>query len=223
MKINRTCIRDNQKLIKSFDRSTIRFRKVLHYHYGQAKADNIIRESRREYETVIPHLPYIGEKNPFLIFLHTTGRYLAIYRVLRRMGHAVDEAGKILCQMNEEEFKSIPVPVRRIIGYFWFSPWFLRRLRKRALKSQQRKYPDDYVLNFIEGDGQTFDYGIDYTECAGCKFLKQQNAAELAPIMCKFDKAASELLGWGLTRTMTIADGYEKCDFRFKKRGKTNV
>lgn len=41
--------------------------------------------------------------------------------------------------------------------------------------------------------------------------------------MCMFDKAGSDLLGWGLTRTMTIANGNEKCDFRFKKHGKTNV
>jgi len=33
----------------------------------------------------------------------------------------------------------------------------------------------------------------------------------------------SEALGWGLRRTMTLADGQERCDFRFKRGGKTHV
>ena len=37
------------------------------------------------------------------------------------------------------------------------------------------------------------------------------------------DKVASEMLGWGLQRTMTIAEGGEKCDFRFRKGGETSV
>ena len=46
---------------------------------------------------------------------------------------------------------------------------------------------------------------------------------ELAPYICAMDKVTSELLGWGLTRTMTLAEGCEKCDFRFKKGGQTRV
>jgi hypothetical protein len=31
------------------------------------------------------------------------------------------------------------------------------------------------------------------------------------------------MLGWGLRRTMTLAEGGERCDFRFKKGGETCV
>jgi hypothetical protein len=41
--------------------------------------------------------------------------------------------------------------------------------------------------------------------------------------MCAIDKTVSEMMGWGLSRTMTLAEGFEKCDFRFKKGGKTQV
>lgn len=223
MKNGKTSANDYRKLLKSFDRTATRVRKVLVSSYDKAKANEMIRESRREYEAIIPQIPYIGDRNPFVIFLHTANRYLAFYRILRKMGLSIEEAGQMLCQMNEAEFKAIPLPVRRIIGWLWFSPWLIGRIRKRAQESQERRYPDNYVLTFIEGDGRTFDYGIDYTECAACKFLKRQNAVELTPIMCRFDRAASDLLGWGLTRTMTIANGHEKCDFRFKKHGKTNM
>jgi hypothetical protein len=212
-----------QQLLKSLDRSIARSKQVLISRYGNERANTLIGEFRREYEALIPQIPFIGEKNPFLIFLLPTSRYLAIYRVLRRNGFILEEAGQIIYQMNEAELKSIPILVRRIIGYLFFSKLFIWRVKKRAKESQERKYPGGYVLTFIEGYGQKFDYGFDYTECGGCKFLNEQNASELAPFMCALDKTVSEALSWGLTRTMTIADGFDKCDFRFKKSGKTNI
>ncbi|MES0344763.1 MAG: L-2-amino-thiazoline-4-carboxylic acid hydrolase, partial [Anaerolineales bacterium] len=97
------------------------------------------------------------------------------------------------------------------------------RLIKRAEGSRLRKYPGNFVLNYVEGDGQDFDYGVDYLECASCKFLEAEGAFELAPYVCAVDKTASEQLGWGLSRTMTLAEGSHKCDFRFKKGGRTRI
>ena len=212
-----------QQLLKTFDRSVARSKRVLVARYGNEQANLLIRECRHEYEALIPQIPFIGDKSPFLIFLIPTSRCLAVYRVLRRKGLAVEEAAQLIFSMNEAEWEAIPIILRRIIGYLWFSQLFIWRLRQRAMESQKREYPEGYVLTFVEGDGQTFDYGLDYTECAGCKFLNQQGAPELARLMCSFDRTASDVLGWGLTRTTTIADGFNKCDFRFKKGGKTNV
>jgi hypothetical protein len=211
------------RLLKDFDKMVARVKRVLISRYGQEQAKALIRESRREYEALIPQIPYIGEKSPMLIFLLPTSRWLAVYRALQKRGATVEAAGRLIYEMSEAEFKAIPGLVRRVIGYLWFSPWLLGRIKKRAKESQERQYPGGYVLTYVEGDGQAFDYGIDYTECAGCKFLSAQDALELAPYVCAVDKVASEMLGWGLTRTMTIAEGFEKCDFRFKKGGETSV
>jgi hypothetical protein len=211
------------KFLKSFDKSIARSKRVLIPRFGNDQTNLLIIESRSEYEALVPQIPFIGHRSPFLIFLLPTSRSLAIYRVLRRKALTVEEAGQIIYQMYEAEFSSIPILLRRLIGYLWFSPLFIRRLRKRAKESQERKYPGGYVLTFLEGDGQTFDYGFDYTECAGCKFLNQQGSPELAPYLCATDIVGSEIFGWGLTRTMTIADGSKKCDFRYKKGGKTNI
>lgn len=211
------------RLLKDFDRAVARVRLVLIARYGEEQAKISIGESRQEYEALIPQIPYIGDKNPFLIFLLPTTRYLAVYRALKRQGRTVEDAGQLISEMSEAELKAIPGFVRRVIGYLWFSPWFLRRVKRRSIESQERKYPGGYVLTYVEGDGQKFDYGVDYTECASCKFLIAQDAFELAPYVCAVDKVASEMLGWGLSRTMTLAEGGEKCDFRFKKGGKTSV
>jgi len=40
---------------------------------------------------------------------------------------------------------------------------------------------------------------------------------------CPLDILFSEALGWRLTRTITLAQGAEVCDFRFKKGGPTIV
>ena len=99
----------------------------------------------------------------------------------------------------------------------------LNRLAKHKLKlwaeeSQKRRYPDDFVLNYVEGDGKTFDFGIDYTECAICKFWRKQGAEEMLPYICLVDFLSSELITkTGLVRSMTLAEGFERCDFRFKR------
>jgi hypothetical protein len=223
MLMNESYISRKPQFMKSFDKSIARSKRLLVSKYDDEQANSLIRDCRREYEALIPQIPFIGNKSPFLIFLIPTSRYLAVYRVLRRKGLTIEEAGQLIYLMNEAEWEAIPIIYRRIISYLWFSPLFIWRIRKRAKESQAREYTGGYVLTFIEGDGRTFDYGFDYTECAGCKFLNQQGSPELAPLMCSFDKMASETLGWGLTRTTTIADGYERCDFRFKKHGKTNI
>ena len=211
------------RLLKDFDRMVARVKRVLISRYGEEQAKALIRESRREYEALIPQIPYIGEKSPMLIFLLPTSRWLAVYRALQKRGGTVEDAGRLLYEMMEAETKAIPGPVRRLLGYLWFSPLFLRRVRKRAAESQKRQYPGGYVFTHIEGGGRDFDWGIDYMECSSCKLLKAQDAMELAPYVCAVDKVSSELLGWGLTRTMTLAEGFEKCDFRFKKGGQTRV
>jgi hypothetical protein len=210
-------------LLRRFDKATARVNHVLVSRYGEEHAGILTNEVRREYEAIIPHLPYIGPRNPLLFFIIPTGWHAGLYRVLQNQRRTVDEAGQVIYDLTEAYLKSMPEYVRRLIEYLWFSSLFLKRLEKRAVQSQKRKYPGDFVLQYIDGDGKTFDYGIDYIECANCKFLRALGADELAPYVCAADKLASELLGWGLTRTMTIAEGHEKCDFRFKRGGKTSV
>jgi hypothetical protein len=210
------------RLLKDFDRSVGRVEGLLAARFVEGQARALREDAHAEYEALVPQIPYIGDKSPFLVFLLPTSR-LAVYRALRRHGRTVEDAGQVVNEMGEAELRAIPRPARRLIGYLWFSSWFTSRLRRRAAESQRRTYPGDYVFTFVQGNGQGFDFGIDYEECASCKFLDAQDAGELAPYVCAVDKAASETLGWGLFRTMTLAEGGGRCDFRFKRGGKTDV
>ncbi len=211
------------RLLKGFDRSVSRVKDSLITRYGEPTADALTRDSRRAYERLIPRIPYIGDANPLLIFLLPATRYLAVYQAFRDHGRTLEEAGRLVCEIGEAEIQAIPGWVRGALGIAWFSKWFRRRLQKRAASSLERRYPGDYVLAYVEGDGRDFDYGIDYLECASCKLLAEHGASELAPYVCAVDKVAGEMLGWGLRRTTTLAEGGDRCDFRFKRGRATSV
>jgi hypothetical protein len=196
---------------------------VLDRFFENEDSRALVAGTRREFETLIPQLPYVGGKQPFTEFVVFTGMLLAIYRTSQAHGKTVEQTGELVYEIGRNFLKSSPAFLRRLFTPLNFSRHYLKRLRKRAVESHAREYPDGYVFDFIEGDGKTFDYGVDYLECASCKFLAKQGAPELAPYLCPVDILYSEALGWGLTRTMTLAEGAEKCDFRFRKGGPTNV
>ena len=208
-------------LMKSFDRAISLVEPVLDVRYG-AESNALIQESRRYYRDVIPEIPYFGESNILLdVFFFPASRHLGIYKAFRERGKTLEEVGQLVYEIGEAEINAIPALVRRTIAILWFSHWFTNRLEKRARVLSTQKHPGGYEVEFVRGDGKAFDYEFDYHQCAVLNFYRQQGAAELVPYICAIDKIASELLGWGLHRTMTLADGGSKCDFQFKKGGKT--
>jgi len=210
-------------LLKEFDLYVKHTLPVLVRFFGEENVNALIAETRGEYENLIPQLPYIGGRQPFTQFVISTGILLAVYRIARKHGKTVEQTGELVYEIGRAFLRAYPAFLTRLFGNMNFSRLYLSRLRKRAIESHQRKNPDDYVFNFVEGNGQTFDYGVDYLECASCKFLAKQGASELAPYLCPVDILYSKSLGWGLMRTMTLAEGAKKCDFRFKKGGRTKV
>jgi len=197
-------------------------RSVIESYFGE-NARALTAEVRREFENLIPQFPYVGGKQPHTEFIVFTGMLLAVYRVNKTHGKTAKQTGEMVFDMGRAFLNSFPTFLLRLFMPMSFSRRAMDRIRKGAIESQQRKYPEGNVIDFIEGDGKNFDYGVDYLECASCKFLAKQGAPEIAPYLCPVDILFSEALGWGLTRTTTLAQGAEVCDFRFKKGGPTNV
>ncbi len=211
-----------RKLLKEFDKTLDRIRELFVSRYRE-DSEAMLQEAREEYEALIPHLPYVGGKQPFTQFLISTAWFLSMYRVLQRRGETLEEVGQLLYQAGEAYLQAYPRFMSRFLGFMSFSPRYLRRVQKGAPKSHERQYPGNYVYNYVPGDGVTFDYGVDYTECGSVKFLTEQGAPELARYICPADILYSQALDWGLSRTTTLAEGAERCDFRFKRGGETRV
>lgn len=212
-----------RKLLTEFDKAVKRFRSVFVGRFGDERGNQLAAEARRELEALIPQLPYIGGQQPFTQFLIVTAWALAFFKVLKRQGVSLEEYGRLNYEACRAFLDVYPRFAGRFVGQRVFSRRNLRDLPRRAAESQQREYPGDYVYAFVPGDGKTFDFGVDYLECGGCKFLTSQGVPELAAYLCPVDILYSEVFGWGLVRTMTLAQGYDRCDFRFKKGGETRV
>lgn len=88
---------------------------------------------------------------------------------------------------------------------------------KWAKESKKRTYENDWVVEVLPG-GKTFDLGYDYLECGICKRCRDEGCPELTRYLCRMDFVLAELMGMELMRTTTIAEGGERCDFRYRRK-----
>ena len=212
-----------EKLLRDFGRAK-RFSRVLALHVDDQSTSAIIQETRQEFERLIPEIPYIGGKtNNLTQDLIDCTMLLALYQVLKREGFRIEEIGKIVIEMEQKRVHSYPRFVLKLLGKVIHSPLGKNRLKKAADRSQEGLYPGGWVSVYIEGDGGEFDFGIDYLECGLCKFYHQQGADEFTPYLCQFDYVQQSAMQAGFFRSMTLAQGAERCDFRWKRGGETRA
>lgn len=216
-------VQRKRAILRDFDNLAKVSRPVLIDSFPAEDISSVVAETRLEVEKLLPRLPYIGGKEPFTRFVIYSAIWLEVYRTASALGKTVPESGELFYRIGASVIHSYPPILLRLFGGNVFSASYLKGLQARAIESQKRMYPGDYVYEFVPGDGAVFDYGVDYYECATCKFLAAEGAAEVAPYLCPADILYSQTLGWGLKRTMTLAAGDTKCDFRFKRGGTTQV
>jgi hypothetical protein len=207
------------EILTQFDVHARAWRPFLATSYGDEFAEAVLKDAREQYEALIPEIPYIGgDENPMTRHLIRSTTSLALYKAMKARGKTAEETGKIIYDAVVKRASHLkPWPLK-------ISPEDVRKRREQAERSQERRYPGDWVWEYVEGDGVEFDYGYDFLECATQKFYHAQGADEFLPFFCFLDFPINEAYSkglWGFTRTMTLAEGYEKCDFRFKKGGKT--
>jgi hypothetical protein len=203
------------KLVERFEKDSKRWWPILSEHYGEKFARNILLDAKHRYEALVHEIPYIGgEKNHLTGSLIGSVECLALYQAMKARGKTAIEAGKVLYEAIVKRYGDpIPeIPPSQKLS----EEELMRRRKERTERSQRREYERDFVYEFVEGDGDTFDYGYNFTECATQKFYVTQGAEEFLPLYCFLDFPKSRLYGLGLHRTGTLAEGCEVCDFRFK-------
>jgi hypothetical protein len=201
-------------LLRRFEQYAQEWASILARADDDDSAAAVIRESRARFEALIPHMPYIGgDENHLTGEVIRAASVLAFYRAMQAHGKSMIEVGKVLYDAAEALPPEPPIPP----SWMLTPEQLMERRRERAARSQQRRYPGDYVYEFVAGDGDTFDYGYNFWECATHKFFVAQGAAELAPFYCFLDFPLSRAAGSGLTRTHTLAEGHPCCDHRFKQ------
>jgi hypothetical protein len=211
---------ENKPKIMRQVRSFLRpFRKPLAAAYGKEGGEAIVKDAIQRFEALLPDIPYIGGgENPSTRNLYLTAAMLAVYRSLQARGASVEEAARLIYLGSASFFGSFPARVlMRLQGRRLLSRKFRDKRRHVAAISQERRYPEDWVFEVVEGNGQGFAFGVDYTECGLVKYLAREGAPELAPYLCWIDYPQFAAMHLRLDRTETLAQGGQRCDFRMSR------
>jgi hypothetical protein len=212
------------KLLKDFDRTAALVQGHLVQCYGKEFTESLHREARREYESLIPEVPFIRgiRARALNSFLLITAQEVAVYKAMKKHGKGPGEAWEICHEAIKERMKAFSKIKRRLLKRLMHSRFLMRRVRKRAERQEHLKF-GDFEVRYVLGDGTDYDWGVDYLGCGNYNFAKSQGAEDFAPYVCMSDIALGDALEWGLIRTQTLADGCESCDFRFKKGSSTSI
>jgi predicted ArsR family transcriptional regulator len=93
---------------------------------------------------------------------------------------------------------------------------------EQVLSTSFRRFAAGEALDYqvVEQTPDTFD--VDVTGCRYARFFQELGEPELGFLLvCSADFSLAEgFAGVELTRTQTIMQGADHCDFRFKRRGK---
>ena len=190
---------------------------------GQRPAEDLramFAQARQAHARLLP-LPDIGgpENLTYPSFL-VGPQYAALYTAMRPHGFSARDVGKLVYDLAVYSFEE-QKEAYRANGQRFFTPEYFALLQGWAMRSQQRRYPLDWVQTVFRGDGRDFDIGVNYTECGLMKYFASLGMPELAPYPCRVDFPTARAEGTGLARTSTLAEGGKVCDFRYKQGRKT--
>ena len=214
-------ISQTSHLLADYDRLARSVRMRLLDRYHAKLVWRVIAEARLELAKLIPKIPNIGMGNVWPFNLDTSVMILALYRALKKYSYSLPESGQVIYDVYEAYLTRYPLVLRRVYRRYYFSQYHRDRLRHGAIRSQLCRYPDDWIFTFLDGDGVTFDFGIDISECAIQKLYRAQNAVEFTPYVCQLDHAVGKFLGLGFNRQDTLAHGAGVCDCRWKLGAET--
>jgi menaquinone-dependent protoporphyrinogen oxidase len=216
--------RRSEKLLRDFDKTARLVRRFLMDRYGEAEADALHRAAREKYKAIIPQIIWVKGPRALVMnaFLCGTAQEIAVYQAVKERGGTAAEAWGICHEANRLSMKEFPKWKRWLLKRFMFS-----RLVRRIARSREERHAlvqaGDFEVRYVTGDGSDFDLGVDYLRCGNLELAKKLGVEEFAPYVCMSDIVLSDALGWGLTRTQTLADGCSHCDFRFKKDAETQI
>ncbi len=148
--------------------------------------------------------------------------YIAVYLVLHRQGLSAAQVWTICDEATRQRFTGMSRLAKWLLSWTMFSlPW--RFLTQRLADRSKLGPVGGWVVDYLPAQPGQFDYGVTYRRCAIAQLAHDVGAQDFAPYICQSDIIGSEVFGWGLARTQTIAQGDAQCDFRFRRGAPTDV
>lgn len=207
-----------QQLIANFTDTLQGAVQFLTPELGADRAQAVARQALDRYKALLPGLPEVGgDYNPNTPYIPIAAWYAALYGPMQAAGKTARDVGKLIYDLNVMSLGQMPAAQAAAERERFFSEDGRSDLHSWTVWTIRRDYPGGWVAEFIPGDGRDFDFGITYSECGVVKYLQSQGVPELAPYVCLNDFPRSKVLGTGLQRTKTIANGDGLCDFRYRQ------
>jgi hypothetical protein len=212
-----------KKIFKRLHKSTKIVTMILSNSFNSSEIEVILKDTINGVESLLPEVPFIGGKeNISLNDFFDAIMMLALFKELRKRKVSVRDIGQIMYEIRELQTQSASKIYKNLMARFMFSSYIKRSYRKKVEKMTEKNYSENWNMEFVEGDGEEFDWGMNYTDCAVHKFYKKHGGEELLPYVCMSDYAIFHgLKNVEFVRTQTLSGGASYCDFRFKKGGST--
>jgi len=218
-------IKKKKKFLRDFDDRLKAVNVFLNKKYDIKEAEDLIEDMKQEFENMIPDIPFIGgQKNPTTLVLVKCISDLAVFRILEKAGYSYDEIGAFHYNYSmkiHEERKAILEKAGRDSSQYPFEAAYKDYQKTLCENTLKKTYPHDFVMEYVQGDDKTFDWGWDIHECAVQKAYKEFGDEKYLPFICLGDHYEAEGLGFGFNRTQTLGFGAPLCDHRFVKNIKT--
>lgn len=199
------------------------FKKTMNAHYplqtGIARDDYLKKFTAilaREM-TAAPKLDV--EKGNLAVYLKLSVLVLAMIKLYTELGLSEDEIGEFIYHTADEYYRLPPIK-KWIQRKLFFSTLNKRQIIKRQAASEQHENgTNGFKIKYVEGADQ-IGFGVDYLKCGICDYFARQGKFEYVKYCCLVDYAIMKNLGISFSRTTTIGNGGQKCDFRFARTGK---
>lgn len=182
----------------------------------------MVAETDRHYKLISADTKFAASsKNPIDKRLDFCAYFLAWIKTLDSRGEEFEAIKRICLDVVTEYVRpknKFQQMVKRLTAKFidtWLATIVLKKFNKRI----SGKNDSGFVANIITDKQETFGlgYGIDILECGICKLFHKHHHDQYASILCEVDEVTSGLAGLVLIRKGTIANGADKCDFRWRK------
>lgn len=199
------------------------FKKAIIQHFPGTAAV-LIAEVEERFAVISKDTKFAAtSSNPIDKRLDFTAYFLALIKVLENKGLSYEQIRAICLEITidfvspknlvQKWLKRLPP---KLVGWKITGGLLNKFNKKVSVKGN----PDGFRAVILTDKSETYGlgYGVDILECGICKLFQKHDAGKYASILCEVDKVTSALAGLELIRNGTIANGADKCDFRFRKK-----
>ena len=187
------------------------FRNYYKIEFPEINTKQFLKATKQEYKAMIKRTPGLAKNNYLQPNLTMACFFFSLIK------NVPDITPEIINKLIEfglnSKFMSFINKPKRKKGTI-FSEKEQNKRVKDAEKSQHSSYEMDWIYTYKKGKN---DFYCTYTKCGICTLAKKEHMEKYVSCLCNLDYGNYKLMGGKLTRTKTLANGDECCDFYVTK------